>query len=219
MTTVLVVAPHPDDETLGCGGTMLRHRDDGDAVHWLLATAMTAPAYTTSEIADRQRVIAAVATDLGVAGVHELGFPTATLDTVPRGDLVAGIASVCSQIEPEIVYIPHRGDVHTDHGIVAHAASAATKWFRCPSVVQLLAYETPSETDAAAPADAFVPRHFVDISAHLAGKLGVLEHYGAELGEFPFPRSADYVEALARSRGAAAGFDAAEAFDVVRWRR
>ncbi len=219
--TVVVIAPHPDDELLGCGGTLLRHVDDGDAVHWVVVTAMTADAgFAAERIAARRSELDEVERAVGFAGRHELGFPTTRLDTVPAGELVGALADVVGTVEPAVVYVPSRSDVHTDHRIVHDAAIACTKWFRHPSVLEVYAYETLSETDAAPiTVPQFQPTHFVDITAQIGRKLDVLSTYRSELGDFPFPRSVEAVEALARVRGAASGFEAAEAFQVVRQRR
>jgi N-acetylglucosamine malate deacetylase 1 len=126
---------------------------------------------------------------------------------------------VFKEFAPDEVLLPHRGDVHSDHRVVFDAAAACTKWFRYPSVRRVLAYETLSETDfALPPQDAFVPNYFVDISGHLEAKIAALRIYESELGQPPFPRSVEAVRALATVRGAASGFHAAEAFQLLRER-
>ncbi len=215
MTVVLAVAPHPDDETLGCGGALLRHLERGDRVHWLIATKMTAK-YPAPARAERARTIKAVARAYGFASTIELGLPTAQLDALPRAGLVARFAEAFRSVKPAVVYVPHPGEAHTDHRIVFEAVSACSKWFRSPDLKRVLAYETLSETGFSLPSGVpFAPNHFVDVSATLAGKLRILSLYASELGKFPFPRSAEAVNALAAVRGAAAGVRAAEAFELL----
>lgn len=219
MSVVLVVAPHPDDETLGCGGTLLRHAADGDVVHWLIVTAPTeALGFSAERIALREREIQEVAERYGFASVHALGLDTTRLDVLPIADLVGAMSAVFKTVEPETVYLPYRGDVHTDHAAVFDAAVACTKWFRYPSVRRVLVYETLSETDFSVDPDTagFRPTVFVDVSAYLDEKVRIMEVFKSEMGAFPFPRSERAIRSLAHVRGAASGFEAAEAFMLIR---
>ena len=130
MNTVLVIAPHPDDETLGCGGTLLRHIANGDTVHWLIVTDMqTEYGFSEMQVNRRQTEIQKVTTAFGFSKVHSLGLPPAKLDTLPITDLVSSIGQVIKDILPTVVYLPFRGDVHTDHAAVFDAAASCTKWF------------------------------------------------------------------------------------------
>ncbi len=167
----------------------------------------------------RDAEIVQVAARVGFGQVFNLRLPTARLDQLPRGDLVGQFSTAFKAFEPTEVLVPHLSDVHTDHRIVFETAAACTKWFRYPSVTRVLAYETLSETEFGLDADShFHPNFFVDISGYLESKLEALAIYGSELGVFPFPRSAEAVRALASLRGAAAGFMAAEAFQLLRER-
>jgi len=219
MNTVLVIAPHPDDELLGCGGTLLRHLAEGDAVHWLIVTAMTEQGgFSPGAMARRRQQLAAVSEAVGFTGRHELGLPAAYLDTLPLADIVSGIGRVLSDVQPDTLYLPYGGDVHSDHGVVFAAAKGCSKWFRYPSVKRVYGYETLSETDFALPPDGpgMPINRYVDISQYLERKLELLALYEGELGEFPFPRSPEAIRALARLRGAAAGCQAAEGFQVLK---
>lgn len=219
MSCILVIAPHPDDETLGCGGTLLRHLAEGDTVYWLIVTAMhEAQNFSQKAIKRRHSQIEQVHQAIGFSGRHELELPTTRLDTLPLGDIVAAIGEVIKSVEPDTLYLPYGGDVHSDHGMVFAAAKACSKWFRHPSVRRIYSYETLSETDFALPPDGpgMPIQRYVDISAYLEKKLEILALYEGELDEFPFPRSVEAITALARLRGAAAGFQAAEAFQVLK---
>lgn len=213
MKTVLVVAPHPDDETLGCGGTLLRHIAAGDAVHWLVLTALPEGSTLSPDVFDQ------VGAAFGFAGVHRLELPDARLDTVPLADLISRISPVVRRVEPATIYLPHPGDAHTDHRAAFDAAIACTKSFRYPSVRRVLVYETLSETDFGLDPDrgGFRPNVYVDITAHLERKLEILRLcYPGEMGEHPFPRNEGALRAMAALRGAVAGCPAAEAFLLLK---
>ena len=219
MSCILVIAPHPDDEILGCGGTLLRHLAEGDTVHWLIVTAMHEEQGFSLEAIDQRRTqVEQVHQAIGFNGRHELALPTTRLDTLPLGDIVASISEVVKTVNPDTLYLPYGGDVHSDHGVVFTAAMCCSKWFRYPSVRRIYSYETQSETDFALPPNGpgMPINRYVDISTHLDKKLSTLIIYDTELGKFPFPRSVEAVRALAQVRGAAAGCEAAEGFQVLK---
>lgn len=218
-TTVLVVAPHPDDETLGCGGTLLKLAAAGAELHWLIVTAMTREGgFTPERIAARDAEIAAVARAYRMAGVHRLGLPTTRLDALPLGDVVAAAEAVVREVRPAWLLLPYGGDVHSDHGVTFRALAACTKSFRHPSVKRVAAYETLSETEFGLDPDAagFRPNSFSDIADTLEDKLRIMALYAGESGEFPFPRSPEAIRAQAQLRGTVAGTGAAEAFMLLR---
>ena len=219
MSTVLIVAPHPDDETLGCGGAILRHVENGDQVHWLIVTDMnTEYGHAAVAVRQRQMEIQKVLAAYRFSKVHNLGLPPARLDTLPKGDLVQAMARVIKEISPEVVYLPFRGDVHSDHAAVFDAAATCTKWFRYPSIRRVLCYETLSETDFGLNPEGakFTPNSFVDIAPYLENKIKIAQMYDGEMGEFPFPRSEKALTALAQVRGVACGCHAAESFILLR---
>lgn len=214
----IVIAPHPDDEVLGVGGTLMRRKAEGVKMAWLIVTGITSEAgWSEDKIKQRADEIKRVTALFGFDSVFELNFPTTQLDQEPMSDLVAAISNVFRVFEPEEVFMPHPSDVHTDHRIVFDAVASCTKWFRYPSVKRLLAYETLSETDFGLEANqAFRPNVFINIEPYLDEKLQAMNIYVSELGVFPFPRSHEAIRALATVRGAASGFKAAEAFELLR---
>jgi N-acetylglucosamine malate deacetylase 1 len=219
MSTVLAIAAHPDDETLGCGGMLLRHRAASDQVHWLIATEMTAEVGGTPQrIAAREKEIAAVRDHFGFADVHRLGYPAARLDTAPKIELVHALSKIIDKVMPDTVYLPFRGDVHSDHAALCEASIACTKSFRQRSVRRMRAYETLSETEfqIAPGLPSFTPNLFAEITAYLDGKIAAMRLYASEIAAFPFPRSEEAIRALAHYRGSTAGFAAAEAFMTLR---
>lgn len=216
----IVIAPHPDDEVLGVGGSLLRRKTEGATIAWLIVTGITAESgWDDEKIKKRADEIRQITALFGFDSVFELNFPTTQLDHVPIVDLVAAISNVFKTFEPEEVFVPHPSDVHTDHRVVFEAVASCTKWFRYPSVKRVLAYETLSETDfGLGTSQAFRPNVFIDIEAHLSVKLQAMNIYASEVGDFPFPRSHEAIRALSTLRGAASGFNAAEAFELLRER-
>jgi LmbE family N-acetylglucosaminyl deacetylase len=216
---VLVVAPHADDETLGCGGTLLRHIAEGDEVHWLLITSMSRESgFSESQIIKRDSEVEQVAKMYGVKSVIQLRFPPASLDTVPKGQVIDKVSKVMRELEPEVIYTPYRNDAHSDHEVVYDVVTACSKSFRYPFIKRVLAYETISETDyGMKPEDGgFRPNVFVDVSDYLITKLEILNIFESEMGKFPFPRSNKAIESLAYVRGAQSHQLASEAFMLIK---
>ena len=219
MKTILFVAPHADDETLGCGGTILKLVAQGHKIHWMLVTSMSkGGGFSQAQIDERTEEIRIVAKNYGFAGVHELGFLPSALDSLPKSQLINSITPVISSIKPDQVYVPFRNDAHSDHEIVFDAVISSTKIFRYPNVKRILAYETLSETDfSLKPTNSsFKPNVFVNIEGFLDQKINIMKKFRSEMGEFPFPRSVKAIEALACIRGVQAGCSSAEAFMLLK---
>ena len=219
MKTILVVAPHADDETLGCGGTLLKHFDQGDKVVWLIVTSMsTDSGFTDEQIKTRELEIQNVKALYGFHESYQLNFPPAMLDTIPLKEIVTGIKKIIDLVQPEIVYSVNRNDVHTDHVVVADALITATKSFRNPSIKRFLAFETLSETEFSLRVTdhRFQPNVFINIEDYLEKKLTIMNCYKSEVADFPFPRSNEAIEAIAKFRGVQAGCCAAEAFMLLK---
>jgi N-acetylglucosamine malate deacetylase 1 len=217
----LVIAPHPDDETLGCGGTLLRARNEGEEIYWLIVTGITeSEGFTTDQIKSRVAEIEQVTQAYGFKETIQLKFPTSTLDALPIGDLVCAIGQVAARIEPTDIYLPYKRDAHSDHSVVFDASVSISKWFRYNSVDRIFVYETQSETDFDISPDSpgFRPNVFVDISNTIDDKIEIARIFRSEFSEHPFPRSFTGMRALAALRGAASGFDSAEAFMLLRER-
>ncbi len=216
----LIVAPHPDDEGLGAGGTLLRYRSENRSVAWLIVTTVTNElGWSTSQVSRREKEILDVKTFFNFEEVFNLGFPTTKLDELPIAVIVQNISAIIESYQPNEILIPHSTDVHTDHQIVHKAIVSCAKWFRHPSITRILSYETLSETNFSTEYNnQFFPNVFVDISNFLDMKLQAMEIYSSEIGDFPFPRSRTAIESLARYRGSSSGFHAAEAFQLLRER-
>ncbi len=214
-----MIAPHPDDETLGCGGTMLKHVLAGDRLTWLIVTRAHTPQWSQQTIDLKQAEVEQVATAYP-AEVVRLGLPTCQLDVIPRTELFDQLAQAIEEIRPEVVYVPHPGDVHTDHAAVFDSTLAVLKaWrMRALGVREILAYETLSETDAAPPLPGrgFLPVVYNDITGLIDRKLWIMGLYESERQSDPLPRGPSAIRAFARYRGAAVGVEHAEAFQPVR---
>lgn len=217
----LIVAPHPDDELLGCGGTLLKRLAEGKTVGWVLMTAISEDkGWSKQQVRKRDNDIERVREGLGICAEHlyRLNFDSAELDQVASSTLIGALSRIFKVFHPEEVFLPHPGDIHSDHRITFEAASACTKWFRYPSVKRILTYETLSETNFGLDqvAVGFRPNLFVDITNQLQKKIELLAIYESEIAEHPFPRSFDAVSAQALLRGAQSGVHAAEAFHILR---
>ena len=214
----LVVAPHPDDEVLGVGGTLLRRKSEGAKLGWLIMTRISLEAGWSSEnVLKRQQEITQITEHFGFDSVFELGYTTTRLDQIPMSELINAVSEVIQAFAPNEVFIPHSSDIHSDHRVTFDAVASSTKWFRSPSIKRVLAYETLSETEfGLGPNRGFKPNVFMNIEGHLENKLRAMAIYSSEVGEFPFPRSDQAISALAILRGASSGFKEAEAFEMLR---
>lgn len=223
-TDVLVVAAHPDDEVLGCGGTIARLHREGAAVHVVLladgesSRAGQPDAIDAGLVTARNAAAEAAAKVLGVASVAVHQLPDNRLDQLDLLDVVKVVEAAIARIKPATVFTHHSGDVNVDHSVLHEAVLAACRPQPGHSVKDLYFFEVASSTEWRPPGSAapFVPNHFVDISATLSLKMKALEAYASELRPFPHPRSLEAVRALAEWRGATAGVRAAEAFMVGR---
>jgi len=218
-SSVLVVAAHPDDEVLGCGGVVARHVGAGDTVNILLlaeGAIAREPANEPGAVAALQEAAAAAAHTLGASEPRFCGFPDNRLDSLPLLDVIKAIEDVVAEVAPKIVYTHPANDLNVDHRIVHQAAITACRPLPGSPVQAVYAFETVSSTEWQATGEAFRPQRWIDIEPFLELKLRALDAYTVEMRPFPHARSREAVEALARVRGAAAGLRAAECFMVVR---
>ncbi|NQU57184.1 MAG: PIG-L family deacetylase [Rhodospirillales bacterium] len=217
---VLVVVAHPDDEVLGCGGTIARHAAEGDGVHILIVAegATSRDAEGEDDVARLGDCARAAAEVLKAKPPLLSGFPDNRLDSMDRLDVIREIERHVAKIQPDTVYTHHGGDLNIDHRIVHEAVITACRPLPGSSVRRILSFEAVSSTEWATPAIGlpFRPTYHVDISTYLPTKLAALECYGPEMRPFPHPRSTQAVEALARLRGSQVGLMAAEAFQSER---
>jgi len=222
---VLVIAAHPDDEVLGCGGSIARHAAAGDAVHVaILAEGVTSRgavrdrAKRRGELGRLARAAQLANRMLGVKSLEMLAFPDNRLDSIDRLDLVKAVERIVKRRRPAIVYTHHAGDVNIDHRLIHEAVITACRPVPGHPVRTILAFEVASSTEwqPAGSAPAFRADWFVDISATLGAKLKALAAYRSEMRPWPHARSIKALEHLARWRGASVGVEAAEAFMLAR---
>ena len=219
MANILIVAAHPDDETLGVGGTILRHKKNGDKIYWLIITNISeSQGFSSERVLSRQNEIAIVSNLYNFDEVIKFDIPTMSLTDSNLVDLISKISKLFERIEPEVIYTMNRSDAHSDHRITFHAIMACTKSFRYPYINKVLMYECLSETEFSPtlPENVFQPNYFVDISNFFEKKIEIINVFESEMAEHPFPRSIKNIEALATYRGAYAGVKYAEAFQLIK---
>ena len=221
---VLIIAAHPDDEILGCGGTMAKLAGQGHKVYAAVLGEGITSRSDRRQDADRGAVenlaedARRAAARIGVADLFLHDLPDNRFDTVALLDVVKIIEALLEKTRPQVVYTHHGGDLNIDHGIVFRASVTATRPVAGCSVSALYAYEVPSATDWAFGRvhPVFRPDTFVDIAETLDAKIEAMKQYRSEIRPFPHPRSPEAIEAAARRWGATAGVGAAEAFELIR---
>ena len=222
---ILVVAAHPDDEVLGCGGTIARHDDAGDQVHVLIVAEGATSRQEQRNRLDAGDELSALAqaaqtagSILGAAGVELLDLPDNRLDSLDRLDLIKRLEERIDCHQPQVVYVHHAGDVNVDHRRLHEAVVTACRPTPGHPVRRLLSFEVASSSEWQPPgsAPAFQPNWFVDISAQWPRKREALAAYASEMRPWPHARSMEALEHLARWRGGQVGVEAAEAFCLLR---
>jgi LmbE family N-acetylglucosaminyl deacetylase len=211
---VLVVAPHPDDEVLGCGGTIKKLSNQGDEVMLVVVTEAYTPEWSEEFIRARPEKVKEVCGMLGISGVEFLGFPTAKTDQLPIKDVSEKIVEAGRKFSPDVAFIPFWGDAHQDHKVVSNASLIAFRPTTSPGVKKVLAYETLSETEWGT--QGFKPTVYSDITETIGHKIKAMNCYTEELKAAPHPRSVEIIESLARKRGSEAGLEFAESFVMIR---
>ena len=173
---ILVVAAHPDDETLGCGGTLLKHKANGDKIHWLICTTLNK---SHNYYQNREKEINKVSKFFNFDSVHNLRFETTKMDQYKMIEIIEKISKVINKVKPNIIYLPFKEDVHTDHKKIFEASYSCTKSFRYPFIKKIYMMETLSETEFAPSTkkDSFVPNTFVDISKYMDKKIQIMKVY------------------------------------------
>ena len=208
---VLIIAPHPDDEIIGVGGTIAKRAKAGDEVYVCIVTKGKSPLFNSDFIEQGRRECREADAKLGVKETIFLDFPAVMLETIPRYELNGKVAEVVQNIKPEEVYIPHRGDMQIDHQMVVDAAMVAVRPRGDDYPKRVYAYETLSETGWNIPnvTNEFIPTVY-DV------KMEAMSVFKSQLAPFPAARSVGAIEALAKFRGATVSVEAAEAFSLVR---
>ena len=214
----LVIAPHPDDEVLGCGGTIARLAASGREVHVGIATEGRPPLYSSETVARVRGEAEAAHRLLGVASTRFLTLPAAGLDAIPQTDINQALHQLIAEVAPDTLFLPFAGDIHVDHQLIFASAMVAVRPLGRDFPRRIFAFETLSETNWGAPGvkPRFDPNLFIGIEETLDRKLEAFRLYASQMKPFPHERSIDAISALARLRGATVHLRAAEAFVTVR---
>ena len=217
---ILVVSVHPDDETLGCGGTLFKHKKSGDTLAWIIVTNVKKEyGYSDERVKSRNEEILKVSKAYDFQKTYIFDFKPAGLNSLTQTDLIDKFASAIDDFKPDTIYLINRSDAHSDHRYAFQACYACTKSFRYSFVKKILMYECISETEFAPQVseNIFIPNYFVDITDFIDLKVEIMKTYESELGEHPFPRSIENIESLAKYRGTIAGVKYAEAFQLIKF--
>jgi len=212
---ILVIAPHPDDEVLGCGGTIAKCVGRGDTVFLCVITKVYPPDWSEKYIKNKKIEINKATRILGIKHIYFLDFLSVMLDTLPQKDINNALQKIVSEINPDIVFIPWKGDLNRDHRIVFESALVATRPLNT-GIKKILAYETLSETEWGRSLEAFQPNIYEDITPYISIKLDAIQSYESELKEYPHPRSIEAIDILAKKRGSEVSLKYAEAFMLIR---
>lgn len=211
---ILAVSPHADDALLGCGGTLIKHIENGDDVDHCIVTVPHKPYWSDKYINDRQKQVELEKELIGYTTVEVLDFPTTKLNCISQIDLNSAITNVVRNIKPDIVYVPNESDLHMDHRLVCAGCKVALRPIHYKG--KMLMYETPSETEWG---NGFKPNCYSVITNHQIDKkiefLNIV--YKEEMhNKYPHPRSSEYIKILSKKRGYEIGEKYAEAFILVR---
>lgn len=214
----MVIAPHADDEVLGCAGTLLKRKAEGNQVACIIMTQISQiEGNNKSLISKKNEEVKNVASLMEFDLLKIMNFSPSTLDRLGYDSIIKSLKDIIVSFEPNELLLPHFSDAHSDHRVIFEACLSFCKWFRYPSIKKIMMYETLSETEFGINIyKPFIPNYFVNISQFFKKKLEVCSYYESEIGCFPFPRSKKAISALALLRGATSGYEAAEAFQIIK---
>ena len=223
MKRILIVAAHPDDEVLGCGGTIARHTLHGDEVYCLILGEGIRARYrrqaeAKKELKQLKLDAQKAAGILGIKRISFRDFHDNRFDTIPLLDIVRAVEEGKEEVRPEVVYTHHEGDLNIDHQITLRAVLTACRPLAGETVKEIYSFEVPSSTGWSSPEaqSYFMPNVFVDIAETFDKKIEALKAYKSEIREYPHPRSPEALRAIAMRWGSTVGREAAEAFELIR---
>jgi LmbE family N-acetylglucosaminyl deacetylase len=206
---ILIVSVHPDDETIACGGTILKYKKLGHSVNCI---------FVTNGNEFQEKTIEKLNQFYGFDKSVQLGLPEMDLDNMPLGEIIVPLSKAISEIQPEVIYIPNRSDVHSDHRTIFSACQACVKSFRYPFIKKVLMMHVISETDfaSATPENTFIPTVFENISEQFEMKTEALEIFKSELLPYPYTRNVNTMNAFNRYMGSLINCEYAEVFMLLK---
>lgn len=221
-SNILLIAAHPDDEVLGCGATIAKHVALGDRV-WVLILGEGVTSRANLSSAQKKRGLNKLRKSaqkaskiLGVSKLILEHFPDNKFDSIPLLEIVHKIEEVISDYQPQIIYTHSKSDVNIDHRRTLEAAEAAVRPLPGSKIKQVLSFEIPSSTEWNFIRKPFRPNVFVELKKdQFKKKIRACSVYKDEMRPFPHPRSVEFINALAKVRGAQSGYKLAEAFSLV----
>ena len=217
--SILVVVSHPDDEVLGCGGTIAKHVEKGDIVNLAIMTDGVGARLKTksSNVKSRIKALNKSKFLLGISKVYRLKLKDNSMDKIPLLNIIQKLEKIIKKTNPTIIYTHHHGDLNIDHRITQAAVMTACRPIPESNVSEIYGFEVLSSTEwANSPGNLFNPTLFIDVSKYFNTKLKALDAYSEEMRKAPHSRSISHVKILAKHRGYSVGIDLAEAFEVYR---
>lgn len=219
---ILIIAAHPDDEVLGCGGAVARLSQKNSIRTLILGEGITSRNISLHEknqaLADLQAQCKKANARLGVKKVYFENFPDNRFDSIPLLTIIKPIEAFLKKICPDIIFTHHSGDLNLDHRITQQAVLIAARPMGDNPVKKILSFEVLSSTEwnIQDAATMFMPNTWMNITESLPIKLNAMQEYAGELCEYPHPRSIEGIKILAARRGLEVGYPYAEAFHLIR---
>lgn len=216
MKKILIISPHPDDEILGCGGTLINEKEKDNKIFWIIITKMSKRlGYNKIEIQNRDKEIVNIKDKLKINRVEKYNFDTGSLNKSNLTNLIQMLKVSINKIKPEKIFVPYIYDAHSDHFFLTYAINSISKSFRFSFIRKIMMYETLSETNFNFTQRPFKANVYHDISKNINHKLALAKIYKTEIKKHPFPRSLSAIKSLAKIRGSESGFKYAEAFELL----
>ena len=196
----IFICPHPDDETLGCGGTILKH--PGSILILI-----------TKHKTNKKNNINKALNEYNFKKIFKLNFTASKIYQTDQSHFIDKITQIVNLYKKTEIYIPSKFDLNTDHQIINKLCLSALRLHRCKEISKIFIYEVLSETNLFG--GHLKPNYFENIEKQILNKIKIFKYYKNEIQKFPNPRSAEAIEALAKFRGSQSGFKYAEAYEMI----